>query len=71
MARIIRIKCDRQCARINEIDIDKVLETVPVAKSALPSSSPQSIPERVVLKCNGCSKGKIRITREMIERWLS
>lgn len=67
MARKIKIKCNgpKQC--LNEVDLDQVVTTTPVLRATKTDSPPEPA-ERIVLPCRHCAKGKVVITREVIEK---
>jgi hypothetical protein len=65
MPRTIKIRCNGPEPHLNEVEIDKVLQPTVVVRGS--RSRPKPIPERLVVKCNFCSEGKIVLTRKMIE----
>jgi hypothetical protein len=66
MAKTIKIRCNGAGEHVNEIDLDKILKSDVVMRSASPAK-PREIPERLVRKCKFCQEGRIVITREMVE----
>jgi hypothetical protein len=62
--RIIKIKCNGPGKHINDVDIEKVLTPVLVAKSI--DLAAQTLPERLVLPCRECTIGKVILTDRMM-----
>jgi len=66
MANIISVQCTGPGRHVNEINLEDVLGTTVILHGS-PIVTGQSVPERIVRKCEMCSEGKVIITREMIE----
>jgi len=66
MANIIRVQCTGAGRHLNEINLEDVLGTAVILHGS-PIVTGQSLPARIVRKCEMCSEGKVIITREMIE----
>jgi len=66
MANIISVQCTGPGRHVNEINLEDVLGTTTILHGS-PIITGQSVPERIVRKCEMCSEGKVIITREMIE----
>jgi len=72
MPKIIKVRCNGPAKHINEVDLDKALETSFVLRggpvqSQQPIESQQATPERIVLRCRECNEGKVIITRQMLQ----
>lgn len=66
MAKTIKVTCTADHTHVNEIELEKILKPVIVARSAAPSR-PREIPQRSVFKCEYCQTGKVVVTREMVQ----
>ena len=66
MAQLIKIRCNGPGKHLNEVDLDKALRPQIVTKGIFRSAS-KPLPERLVLRCNVCTDGRVVITRQMIE----
>ncbi len=67
MANIIKVQCTGPDHHVNEIDLEDVLGTTVILHGS-PIVTGQSLPARIVRKCDTCSEGKVIITREMIDK---
>jgi len=68
MTKIIKVRCNGPGKHINKVDLEKVLRTDIVMRTAHPKGlSGPSIPERIVLACQECTNGKVIISRAIIE----
>lgn len=68
MAKIVKINCNSAGQHVNDVDLDRALETAMVYKDA--EARLQNLPERVTLRCRVCAEGRIVITRPMLEEML-
>ncbi len=66
MAKMIKITCNGPGKHVNDVDVDKLLQQYLVVKERARSSE-AVIPDKLTRHCNVCTKGRIVITREMIE----
>ena len=66
MANIIKVQCTGPGRHVNEVNLEDVLGTAVILHGS-PVVTGQSLPERIVRKCETCSEGKVIITRAMIE----
>ena len=66
MSQLMKVKCTNTDQHVNEIDLEKLLRSTPVLRGR---SEPvrQNTPERLVLRCQHCTEGKVIITRQMVE----
>jgi hypothetical protein len=68
MAGIIKVRCNGPEKHINEVALDKELNTHVVLRLG-GGESLESLPERLQLPCQYCTAGKVIITRAMIQDW--
>ena len=66
MANLIKVRCNGPEKHVNEVDLDKVLQTDPVLRLAGRAAG-HDLPERLVLPCRQCPAGKVIVTRAMLE----
>ena len=73
MAKIIKVRCNGPNGHINEVDLDKALgETVvlrggPAVQQSPVKAGAGNLPDRLILRCQSCTEGKVILTRDMIE----
>jgi kynurenine formamidase len=69
MANIIKVRCNGPGKHVNEVNLDKVLQTEVVLRTPGRAAG-QDLPERLVFPCRQCTEGKVIVTRTMLEEQL-